>query len=276
MIERPRQWWTHSGVRLRRASQRPGRWNWLFVPGGPGLGSESLAGLVRTAAVPGTAWLLDLPGDGSNTDPPTTPRDPYALWPAVLTEAAEALPEVVVVGHSTGGMFALSTPALEPHLAGLVLIESAPHSGWQSAFAAHALAHPLPGVAEAATAYAHTPSDATLRALTLAAAPWNFTPASLTAGRALLEALPYNNAATTWASAHFDDTYRARWAPRTLPTLIISGTDDHVVDQSLWRTAPSFNGPHILHRLISAAGHFPWLDAPQAVRAAFTEFEKGL
>ncbi|MEY9872030.1 pimeloyl-ACP methyl ester carboxylesterase [Streptacidiphilus sp. MAP12-33] len=58
--------WTSSGVRLRRASLSPGRWNWLLVPGGPGLGSESLAGLVDPEAMPGTVWLVDLPGDGSN------------------------------------------------------------------------------------------------------------------------------------------------------------------------------------------------------------------
>ncbi|WP_330318671.1 hypothetical protein OG301_04335 [Streptomyces platensis] len=39
------EFWTRSGVRLRALSRRAGRWNWLFVPGGPGLGSESVRGL---------------------------------------------------------------------------------------------------------------------------------------------------------------------------------------------------------------------------------------
>lgn len=199
MTERPQQWWTPSGVRLRRASQRPGPWNWLFVPGGPGLGSESLTGLVRTSAVPGTAWLLDLPGDGSNRALTTVPHNPYAHWPEVLTEAAEAPDHVVLAGHSTGGMFALATPALEPHLEGLALISSAPHAGWRTSFEAYAQSRPIPEVTTAAEAYAHHPDDATLRALTLAAAPWTFTRRSLPAGRTLLTALPYNNAAVTWA-----------------------------------------------------------------------------
>ena len=32
---------TPSGVRLRRHSTRPGGLNWLLLPGGPGIGSES-------------------------------------------------------------------------------------------------------------------------------------------------------------------------------------------------------------------------------------------
>lgn len=181
--QHPHLWWTPSGVRLRRASQRPGPWNWLLVPGGPGLGSESLADLVRLAPLPGTAWLVDLPGDGSNRTAGQD-RDPYERWPHVLVEAAEALDQVVLVGHSTGGMFALSAPGLAPHLVGLALVSSAPHAGWRSAFAAYAESHPHPEITAAATAYADQPTDDTLRTLTLAAAPWNFLPGSLAAGRA--------------------------------------------------------------------------------------------
>jgi pimeloyl-ACP methyl ester carboxylesterase len=99
---RLQEWRTRSGVRLRLAASGAGQWNWLFVPGGPGLGSQSLQDLVRVVMVPGTAWLVDLPGDGSNRDLPDIPA-PYARWPDVLVEAAQALQNVVMVGHSTGG-----------------------------------------------------------------------------------------------------------------------------------------------------------------------------
>ncbi|MEV6682276.1 alpha/beta hydrolase [Streptomyces erythrochromogenes] len=117
----------------RRSERSTGeeRWTWLFVPGGPGLGSESVLGLVRAAGVPGTAWLVDLPGEGSNRGLPQVPDSPYEGWPDVLTEAAESLDDVIMVGHSTGGMFLLSLPELEAHLAGLCLVSSAPHAGWR-------------------------------------------------------------------------------------------------------------------------------------------------
>ncbi|MFJ7072228.1 alpha/beta fold hydrolase [Streptomyces sp. NPDC098781] len=265
------EYWTASGVRLRRATTRRGPWNWLFLAGGPGLGSESLAGLVQVAAVPGTAWLLDLPGDGSNRGFPAVPTHPFRRWPHVLTEAVASLEDVVMVGHSTGGMFLLSVPELEQHLSALVLVSSAPHAGWRPAFEQWAQAHPLPGLEDAAGRYAADPSDETLRALTLAAAPWNFTTAGLPQGRALLDALPYCHEAVAWAGTHFDQRYRALWSPQALPTLLISGAQDHVVDQQLWEQARGFEQPHVLRHTVEQAGHFPWIDNPDAVRAAFTD-----
>ncbi|MEV7420635.1 alpha/beta hydrolase [Streptomyces sp. NPDC089919] len=263
--------WTPSGVRLRRVTRRPGRWNWLFVPGGPGLGSESLLGLAETVQVPGTAWLVDLPGDGSNRGVPQVPVHRYAAWPDVLAEAAGELTDAVMVGHSTGGMFLLSVPGLAARLAGAVLVSSAPHAGWREAFGHWAAGHPLPGLAAAADAYGRDPGDGTLRALTLAAAPWNFTPRGLPAGRALLAGLPYCHEAVAWAETRFDEDYRARWTPQEagLPTLVVSGAEDHVVDQGLWRDAPGFHGPRVLHRTVPDAGHFPWIEAPAPVREAF-------
>jgi len=191
-------------------------------------------------------------------------------------EAAQALEEVVMVGHSTGGMFMLSVPALEAHLVGMVLVSSAPDARWREAFHAYARDHALPGVDTAAAAYARAPGADTLRALTLAAADWNFTLAGLHKGRALLEDLPYCHEAVAWADAHFDASYRARWTPTRLPTLLLSGAEDHIVDQRLWSEAPGFSGPHVQQRWIADAGHFPWIEQPEAIRAALTEFHQQL
>lgn len=258
-------------MRLRKVAGGNGRWNWLFVPGGPGLGSESVAELARVAGVPGAVWLVDLPGDGSNRNTAAVPANAYERWPDVLAEAAEGLESVIMVGHSTGGMFILSVPELEHRLAGLVLVSSAPHAGWRPAFAAWVRAHPLPGVGEAADRYARVPADETLRALTLAAAPWSFTAAGLPLGRVLLEGLPVCHEAVAWADAHFDGVYRARWKPRTVPALIISGAEDHIIDQRLWQEDAGFRRSHIVRRTIQSAGHFPWVENPDAVRSAFAD-----
>ncbi|MFJ9855817.1 alpha/beta fold hydrolase [Streptomyces sp. NPDC101150] len=252
------------------AASSAGPWNWLFVPGGPGMGSQSLQSLVEVVQVPGSAWLVDLPGDGSNRVLPGVP-DPYAQWPDVLVEAAQALDDVVMVGHSTGGMFMLSVPELEEHLAGAALVSSAPHAGWRTAFAQYTQDHPIPAVDTAAAHYAEHPNDQNLRTLTLAAAPWNFGEQALPQGRSLLEGLAYNHHAVAWADTHFDDTYQARWTPRTVPTLIVSGAQDHVATQHLWQEDPAFTRPNILHRRIEGAAHFPWVENPEAVHAAFTD-----
>ncbi|MFK0224040.1 hypothetical protein ACIQWN_38425 [Streptomyces vinaceus] len=97
--------------------------------------------------------------------------------------------EVIMAGHFTGGMSLLSVPEPDERLAAVVLVGSAPHAGWRPAFARWAEAHHDPGLAEQSTC-GRNPHDATPRALTPAAARWNFTPDCLAAGRAPLEGLP--------------------------------------------------------------------------------------
>ncbi|GAY09331.1 alpha/beta fold hydrolase [Pseudonocardia sp. N23] len=270
-MTRPDEFWTTNGVRLRRARQNPGPHNWLFLPGGPGIGSESLAELVEVADRPGTSWLVDLPGDGSNIAAPGAPADPYALWPHVLLEAVDALPHPVAVGHSTGGEYLLSVPALEERLAGLVLVSTAPGCSWMPTFEAMCAADPLPEVAAAAERYGADPTDTALAQVAVASAPWNFTPEGVAAGRDLLSRMPYNRLAVEWSDVHFDHSYAAAWFPATLPTLVLSGGADRIVDQTLWDD-PRFTGPNVHRVVVDGGAHFLWIERPDAVAAAFAGF----
>jgi hypothetical protein len=201
--------YTSSGVRLRRRAERPGDLNWLFLPGGPGIGSESLHELADALDVPGSIWLVDLPGDGSNRPAPGAPDDPFSVWPHAVIEAAQALPNVVFAGHSTGGMYLLDTPALEPLIKGLVLLDTAPDSKWHPRFVEMTQGHPLPQVERTSAIYDAERIDANIAAIAVASAPWNFTPAGLEAGRDLLARMPYCAAAVDWSDAHFDHSYVA-------------------------------------------------------------------
>lgn len=263
--------WTRSGVRLRHRTSRPGPWNWLFLPGGPGIGSESLHELVDTAELPGTTWMVDLPGDGSNTSAPGAPADPFSLWPQVLLEAADAVANPVFVGHSTGGMYLLSTPDLEDRIAGLVLISTAPDASWLPAFVAMTEQHPLPAVAAATQVYENDPTDTHLAAIAVASAAWNFGPGTIETGRELLARMPYNGAAVDWSDRHFDHTYAATWWPTTVPTLIVSGADDRIVAQHLWDDN-RYRGHHVTQAVIDGGGHFCWIENPAAVRQALHDF----
>ena len=265
-----KEFFTPSGVRLRLHAQRPGDINWLFLPGGPGIGSESLNELVDALDVPGSMWLVDLPGDGSNVAPPTSSSDPYRQWPEVLLEAALALPNNVYVGHSTGAMYLLSVPALENNSKGLVLISAAPDAGWRPRFEQMALQNPLPQVEKAALEFERDRSNEGLRQIVLASAAWNFTPGGMDIGGQLLARLPYNVQAADWSDRCFDHAYAAKWWPRSLPTLILSGAEDRIVIQTLWDD-PRFEGQHVLRRTIDNAAHFLWLEQPEAVRQAFAE-----
>ncbi len=269
---------TPHGVRLRARRRRPGASNWLFLPGGPGIGSASLHELVDALDVPGTCWLVDLPGDGSNVHPPHSPHhvpDPYGLWPHVLLEAAEAVPHPVFVGHSTGGEYLLSVPELEPLLSGLVIVSSAPTADWMPVFEERTRLEPLPAVEEAEAAHAVDPGNETLRQIAVASTPWNFSPAFHEIGAELLARMPYNLRAVEWSAENFDTTYRLAWWPSTLPTLVLSGDEDRIVVQHLWQH-PCLRGANVTHVEVPDAGHWPWIENRAAVTAAFAEFAAGL
>jgi pimeloyl-ACP methyl ester carboxylesterase len=266
---------TRSGVRLRRHSARAGRFNWLLLPGGPGIGSESLAELAGALDVPGAIWLVDLPGDGSNRNPPGAPADPFSVWPQAVLEAAQALPHAIYAGHSTGGMYLLATPGLEAHLRALALIDTAPDAGWHARFVQMTRQHPLPAVEAATAVYSADRRDENIAAIAVASAPWNFTPAGVVAGRELLARMPYNSAAVEWSDAHFDHVYEAAWWPRKLPVLVLAGAQDRIVWQGGW-AQQRFRASNSLFRTIPQAGHFPWIENPAAVADAFRELAQQL
>jgi pimeloyl-ACP methyl ester carboxylesterase len=262
---------TPSGVRLRRHAQRPGPLNWLFLPGGPGIGSESLVELADGLTVGGTIWLVDLPGDGSNRDAPGAAAFPFAGWPGIVAEAAQALPDVVFAGHSTGGMYLLATPELERHVRGLALIDTAPDASWRSHFAAMTREHPLPAVEAASAIYEADRRDENIAAIAAASAEWNFTPAGLEAGRDLLSRMPYNSAAVDWSDANFDDIYQAAWWPKA-PVLVAAGARDRIVWQGGWEES-RFHTPNAIFRTIEGGGHFPWIENPAGMAEAFAALE---
>jgi pimeloyl-ACP methyl ester carboxylesterase len=270
-----RERWTPSGVRLRKRRQHPGDLDWLLLPGGPGIGSESLHELADLLDVPGRVWMVDLPGDGSNTAAPGAPADPFSVWPSALLEAAGAVSRPVFVGHSTGGEYILSVPELEDVLVGMVLLSTAPSAAWMPDFEAMTRAHPLPAVDAAMAVYGADPTDAHLRDLAVASAPWNFRSDKLDEGADLLAGMPYNRLAVDWSAENFDSTYAARWWPRSLPTLIVSGSDDRIVNQSYWDDH-RFRGEHMTRASIDGGAHFAWIEEPEQVRTAFTDFARGL
>lgn len=261
---------TPSGVRLRKRAERPGELAWLLLPGGPGIGSESLHELADALTVPGEIWMVDLPGDGSNRSPAGASANVFSMWPQVVAEAVESVANPVFAGHSTGGMYLLATPELAGRVKGLALLDIAPDASWHPRFVEMVARYQLPAVEAATAIYERSRRDADIGAVAVASAPWNFTPAGLAAGRELLARMPYNGAAVDWSEANFDHVYAAQWWPTDIPVLRPAGAEDHIVWQGGW-DAPRFDTPNVIVRSVQGAGHFPWIENPEAVRAAFDE-----
>lgn len=262
--------YTASRVRMRLCARREGTLNWLLLPGGPGIGSESLEGLADVLDVPGAIWLIDLPGDGSNI----VEGDAYAMWPNVLVEAAAELPDVVYVGHSTGGAYLLSCPELRGRVRGIGLVDTAPNCDWYAKYVQMTKDNPLPGFDAAMARYLSDQTQPNLAALCVASAEWNFNPAGVEAGRTLLAAMPYNAAAVEWSDKKFDHSYRAAWWPE-VPVLRMAGADDRIVSQGDWN-APDYHTPNALHWVVPGAGHFPWIENPKAVAEGFRHFARSI
>lgn len=263
--------WTTLKSRLQLIKTQGDKpYHWVFLPGGPGLGSESLSSLTQLLQLPGTTWHLDLPGDGSNVTPNNTHF--FSNWSAALIEAVESLDNVILVAHSTGGMYALSTPQLQKLLTGLVLIDSAPDASWQQIFMRYVQQNPLIEIENLQKIYDKTPSNETLKKLVIASAPYLFTPAGLLKDLSFFETLPINHESCDWSAQHFDSSYRAQWTPENIPTLILAGKDDHLTPIQLFKDSANFQRDNILIREIEKAGHYPWIENPQDIILVFNEY----
>lgn len=264
--------WTASFARMQlfRASEGKSL-NWLFLPGGPGLGSESLFPLLNVLQLPGRIWRLDLPGDGSNVLSHAR-SCMMQHWSTALIEAVRALDNVILVGHSTGGMFALATAELKNALKGLVLLNSSPDNGWQEVFSRTVTQFPLTEAEECEEVFRRNPNDESLKRFVLATAPYMFTKHGLEKGIHCLENLPFNYEAMRWSQENFDPFYEATWVPDEMPAMILSGSEDRVTPLELFSEKKEYHRPNILLKKIEDASHFPWVEKPRAVLEAFQEF----
>ncbi len=266
-----RKIYTSLKARLQAVNENTeGQYNWVFLPGGPGLGSESLSSLTRRLSLPGVTWHFDFPGDGSNLT--SDDNFYFARWQDALIEAVKKLDNVILIGHSTGGMYIQSTPELEGLVIGLVLMGSAPNVNWREQFNAYMQANPIPGIEKRVIAHANNPTDETLKQLTIATISYSVTKKGEKAIIEELKTWPFNNAAATWSDEHFDPTYAAKWIPKEITTLIFAGSEDHIIPLSVFMDLPEYRRKNIVMHEIPQAGHFPWIENPQAVCEAFNHF----
>ena len=85
---------TKSHARLRFIkTNTEADFNWIFLPGGPGLGSESLYPLTQILNLPGKMWHLDLPGDGSNRT--SDDAEYFSHWSQALIEAVDTFEKTI-------------------------------------------------------------------------------------------------------------------------------------------------------------------------------------
>ena len=170
-------------------------------------------------------------------------------------------------------MFALATEILQNKLKGLVLMTSAPDMHWQKDLESTVSLSPLPEAEIADKLYQENPNNPNLKKCILASASrMFFTKEGLAKGIQFLSQLSYNFEVWQWTEEHFDPHYRAKWIPQIIPTLILSGAKDIAIPIKYFAQNPDYNRSNILMKEIQDAGHFPWIENPQAVNEAFFEY----
>ena len=240
----------------------------VIVPGGPGLDADYAAGLATMIAADGErAILLEPRGTGASR---AAFGDGHSLSIAGGVSDIEALRialgvrRIVLLGHSFGGAFVQAYAAAHPeHVARLVLLDSMgpsfappPHplDSWRATLGAEELAR-------------YDALKAGGDAIGAMRIKFRASFAHPDRGAAFVAAFPDSMFhAEVAARIGRDRDYDVRAdARRRFPVVIVAGDMDWIRGQepalfAVW--------PGARHWLIAQAGHFPWLDSPEASRVA--------
>jgi len=247
-----------------------GNYNWLFFPGGPGGDSSYLRSLVSQLQLPGNVWLIDFPGNGSNTN--NSYSDNFDAWFELFPRIVKKFDNPIVVGHSFGGMLPLLYPDLETTLVGCVILNSSP-TLWLEEAVAYSKQFDLPDLTGDMQAFIQTPNQETFDTALSACMPYYFPKETLEKGRALLSQVPFPYRPAVWGQRRaLEGKLLAKWIPQQVPTLIIGSKYDCICPFSLFTKDERFHRQNIRLLFIENAGHCPWVENPAAVRAGFEEF----
>lgn len=253
--------------------------NWFFLPGGPGVDSNNLMGLIEELKVPGNYWLIDLPGNGTNTQAKEDiTSTTFEHWDDFLVQALAKFENPVLVGHSFAGYLPFFCPKLEKILKGLIIIGSA--STLQSdIYAQTAKTHSLPDLNPARQRFMKEKTLAALQALYMLEAVYFFAPEYRTEGiNKIIKPLQLSIPAEYWWYTGGVNFYNKDipWVPKSVPTLIMGGSRDYITPLAIFKKDSRFQRKNIKIIEIENAGHFPWLEKPNVVNETFTQFAKTL
>ena len=244
-------------------------YNWLFLPGGPGADSSYFKSLIDNLTLPGNVWLIDLPGNGSNTSVGAVNFD---MWMDIFPAIVQKFENPILVGHSFGGMFPLLFPELENSLKGFIILNSAP-SLWLEEAVAYSKQFTLPDLSKEMQDFTERPSQETFEVALDACMPYYFPPVTLEIGRALLTEVPFQYLpAVWWQRKAIETNFSAKWVPLDVPTLIVGAKFDCICPVTLFQNDKRFDRPNIDFLVLEDAGHIPWIENLTAIKNAFDGF----
>ena len=248
-----------------------GKLNWIFLPGGPGLGSEYFKSLFELINLPGVTWRLDFLNDGSNRL--NKDIDYEFVWSSGLINAVQTFDNVILVTHSFSGMFALTLLELENHLKGFVIMNSTPNKDWADGLAQRIKQNNFINTSDLQEKYWQDQTDDNLKDLMIAC--WQLLVNNDSKSKIqeiMTKDMQYNAAAYAWGHGVFHKQYQAKWIPQKINTLIIGGDQDILTPFNLFKKDERFVRDNITMEEIKNASHFLWIDQPEPVIKLFQDF----
>jgi pimeloyl-ACP methyl ester carboxylesterase len=255
-----------AGLAFERAGSGPAVLLLHGIGGGRRIWGEGGSGTTAALAAGGfDTFALDLPGYGDSRS--ATPGGIAAMATQVARwQDALALPPLLIVGHSMGGMVAQELAATAPErVAGLVLACTSaafgpPGGDWQAKFVADRLAPLDAGLGMAGMAERLVPGMLSRHAQRGAGA----------AAMAVMAAVPESTYRIVLAGIVAFDR-RADLARIRVPTLCLAGEHDGTAPPAvLERMAARI--PGVEFQVLAGAGHIANVEQPAAFNAAVLDF----
>lgn len=265
------------GTRYRLGSSNASaKYNWLCLPGGPGVDSDYFKTLLQHVTLPGKTWLVDFPGNGDNIRDREPADYDFEQWAECLINTVNRFENPILIGHSFGGMYPLLFPELEDLLSGFIILSSAPCL-WMEEATKLATENNISVFTDDLQAFEDNPNQETFEKALMTCMPYYFPPHTLDAGKAILENIPLNyHAAVWWLKKAVATQFSAQWIPQKVPTLILGGSHDFITPISLFERDKRFHRENITIKKIEQAGHFPWVEDPNAVTQNLEHFQSRL
>jgi pimeloyl-ACP methyl ester carboxylesterase len=261
--------WNKNHTRYELITESSGALNWLFLPGGAGMDSSYMHGLIQNLELPGKCWSIDFLNNGSNMGEPIE----FLIWKTHLVDLVKLFENVIIVGHSFGAMLALMTAELGSLPKGFIAMNSSPVN-WLPARAKLIKKTTLPILTDALKKYRDNPTETTFREFYKLSIPHLVTARGLTKGYELLKDLPYNFKAYDWWISSAATLLEIRWLPSDIPILIICGSEDTVTPPYLFKDDLRFKAENIEIVDIPGGSHLCWIEEEEQVHSAFHHFVK--
>ncbi|MCC2646796.1 MAG: uncharacterized protein K0R02_861 [Rickettsiaceae bacterium] len=241
--------------------------NWLFFPGGPGLGAKYLEDVVGSLKLPGSKHIVDFPMDGANMHGKLDLKH----WRDGLVDLLQNTENPIMVTHSFSGMFALTTPEIEKHLKGLVITNTTINLSFFDHVKHCAEKYNLPDLTPELDKYHADKSKEAYKEFWKTYIHYCFTAEEIEKAKPMLETFDYNNDSYNYIIENFYGDFAIKWVP-TIPTLTIASEKDFVCPPHAFTGDTRFNKSNIINKVIPDAGHCPWVNHMNEVQMCFDEY----